>query len=34
MILKQEYNELCKVTLSNKTREEKLEFRKKKKELK
>ena len=34
MILKQEYNEMCKISLSNKTREEKLEYRRKKKELK
>ena len=32
--LKHEYNELCKVSISNKTREEKLEYRRKKKELK
>lgn len=34
MILKHEYNEMCKISISNKTREEKLEYRKKKKELK
>ena len=34
MRLKHEYNELCKVSISNKTRDEKLEYRRKKKELK
>jgi hypothetical protein len=34
MMLKHEYNEMCKISLSSKSREEKLEYRKKKKELK
>lgn len=34
MLLKHEYNQLCKVSISNKSREEKLQYRKKKKELK
>jgi hypothetical protein len=34
MLLKHEYNELAKLTLTNKTREEKLEYRRRKKELK